>query len=183
MRPDAAQRRHAEVAAAYRAQVDGFGPDAFYTVTRTVAERLDALDLEALLDFLRLSRYDARQVFRLAPRLIALAPDLSDPERDAVVEAIDRVWAGYFPIGEDDDLAAQTGRVLYAVDRFAPALTYFERSVALYGADSGMLFNMAACRFMLGQTEGCVALLERVIQIDPGNHEAALLLRECRIAP
>jgi tetratricopeptide (TPR) repeat protein len=172
--------RHSEALGAYDALVGGFGPDAFYAMTVAAAERLDELDPGELLELLRVSRYDARQFLRVGPRLIALAAELDAGRRAEAAEAIGRIWAGYFPLGEDADVVALMGSVLYALDLFTPAAAFIERSMALYGADSGSLFNLAACRFMLGRTEDCAALLARVLEADPGNGEAAALLQACR---
>lgn len=165
-----------ETRAAYRQAVAEFGPDDFYSLTQLLRARLDGLTIGEILTALRFSRHDAHQLSRYLPRLRALAPELGPAERDALVEVVDRCWAGYFPLGEDLDLANALAGLLYALDAFAPALTFFRRSVEIYGEDTGTLHNMAACHWMLGEAKPAEALAARILAADPDNEEARTLL-------
>jgi hypothetical protein len=99
------------------------------------------MSAEDILAYLRLSHYDAHQFGRYLPRLIELAPGLERDERRAVIEAVDRVWALYFPLGEALDLAHAIARLLCEMDEHRRALEYFERSAQRYGAGNGTSAN------------------------------------------
>jgi Tfp pilus assembly protein PilF len=58
------------------------------------------------------------------------------------------------------------------MDDYARALTYFERSIEIYGEHTGTLFNMAACHQMLGQSAQAESLLRKVLKYDPDNQQA-----------
>ncbi len=83
------------------------------------------------------------------------------------------MWAHYFPLGEDLDLANQIAALFYAMDDYPHALTYFQRSTEIYGEDTGTLYNMAACHHLLGASDEAAALLRRVLALEPDNAEAA----------
>jgi Tfp pilus assembly protein PilF len=88
----------------------------------------------------------------------------------------------YFPLGEDLDLANRIANLLYAMDEPERALAFFERSMAIYGPDTGTLHNIAACYHLLGEHAGAAAVLHKVLEYDPGNESARMLLAECESA-
>jgi hypothetical protein len=167
---------YGEVRAAYVRAVAECGPDDLYGVTRLARPHLGEASTRDLLALLRLTRYDSGQFGRYAPRLTALAETFSSAETQQVVDAVERVWAAYFPLAEQPDLASLIAGLLYAMDLYGPALTYYRRSVALYGEDSGTLFNMASCHYMRDEGALAKAILARVLQADPKNAAALSLL-------
>jgi len=179
MLPDA--ERHDETRNAYRRHVQDFGPDSFFSITKHARQYIAQMSAEDILAYLRLSRHDSHQFGRYLPRLQELAAEFDEATREDVVAAIDKVWDTYFPLGEDLDLANRIAALLYAMDDFARALVFFERSIEIYGRDSGTLANMAACCHMLGQDGRAAALLRTVLRHDPGNKGAAELA--ARLAP
>jgi tetratricopeptide (TPR) repeat protein len=174
--------RHRETQHAYRRHVQDFGPDGFYSITKHARKTIPAMSAEDILAYLRLSRHDSHQFGRYLPRLMELAAGLDDAARRDVTAAIEQVWEMYFPLGEDLDLANRIASLLYAMDDYPRALTYFERSMAIYGRDSGTLYNIAACRHMLGEHAAAAAVLRQVLEHDPGNEPAKALLADCESA-
>jgi tetratricopeptide (TPR) repeat protein len=163
---------------AYRRFVHEFSPDDYFTLSRHFRPHASELSGLEILAFLRLSRDDSHQFARYLPRLTELAPDMYPVERTAVTDAADRAWDIYFPLGGDDDLAYGIGTLLYAMDDYPHALTYFERSVELNGPHTGALFNMAVCHNLLGRPEAAAALLRRILDADPENVSTLALLAE-----
>jgi tetratricopeptide (TPR) repeat protein len=133
------------------------------------------MSAEDILAYLRLFRHDSHQFGRYLPRLMELAGELDVGTRADVVAAIDKVWELYFPLGEDLDLANRIAGLLYAMDDYGRALTFFERSIEIYGRDAGTLTNMAACHHMLGADARAAPLLRTVLAHDPGNRAAVAL--------
>lgn len=164
-----------ETRAAFARSIEDIGPDAFFTISRHARRFIDEMSLEEILAYLRLSHFDAHLFAAWLPRLHALADDCDEAERLAVIDAVDRVWRAYFPIGETFDLAEDMGALLYALEAYAPALVMFTISGAIYGEHTGKLFNRAACLAALGQQTEAVALLERVLAHDADNMAAAEL--------
>ena len=105
-----------------------------------------------------------------------LLPHFKPDQYEAFNEAVDNVWDLYFPLGEKVDLAYQIACLLYEMHNYPRALTYFERSIEIYGPYSGTLVNMAVCHQFLEQYEQADSLLRKVLQHDPDNQEAKTLL-------
>lgn len=173
--PDA----HTETRRAYRRHVQEFGPDHFYSITKQARETIPTMSTEEILAYLRLSRYDSHQFGRYLPRLLELAPKFDLATRADVATAVEKVWEMYFPLGEDLDLANRIAGLLYAIDDYALALSYFERSMAIYGPDTGTLYNIGACLHCLGEDAAAAAVLAKVLDYDPANEEARALLESC----
>jgi tetratricopeptide (TPR) repeat protein len=174
--------RHAEVQKAYRRHVQEFGPDSFYAITRHARETIPRMSTDDVLAYLRLSRHDSHQFGRYLPRLMELAPEFDDAAREDVTAAIEHVWEMYFPLGEDLDLANRIAALLYAMSDYPRALDYFERSMEIYGADTGTLYNIACCYQLIGEDAAAVTVLHKVLEHDPGNESAKALLAHCERA-
>lgn len=128
----------------------GFGPADQFALKKGIEANLGNLSVEQLLAYLRFSCYDPKVLGRIIPHLMPLATAITKPELVQLEAAFQSVWANYYPLGEAYDLAFHMGCLLYELDSFAAAIWYFERSVELYGPDSGTLENMASCRVMMG---------------------------------
>ncbi|MBR1218545.1 hypothetical protein JQ557_11130 [Bradyrhizobium sp. U87765 SZCCT0131] len=170
---------HAETQLAYRHHVLEFGPDSFYRITKHARPTIPHMAVEDILAYLRLGRYDSHQFGRYLPRLLELAPAMDSDVRLDVAAAVERVWDMYFPLGEELDLANRIGALLYAIDDYSGAMAYFERSMAIYGVDTGTLYNIAACHHLLGARDVAAAVLRKVLDYEPDNDAARCLLSEC----
>jgi hypothetical protein len=153
---------HVETQRAYRRHVEEFGPDDFFTLSKYLRKNLAEMSIEELLACLRLTHHDSTQFARYLPRLMQLAPKLTEPEKAATLDAIQKVWAGYFPLGESADLAFDIARLCYDMDEYRQALAFFERSSGIYGEHTGTLYNMAACHQLLGEATQAEALVRRL---------------------
>jgi tetratricopeptide (TPR) repeat protein len=167
---------------AYQRHVQEFGPDGFFTVSKHAREHIPQMSVDDILAYLRLSHHDSHLLARYLPRLMALAADFDEPTRRDVADALEKVWAGYFPLGEEVDLANGIAAVLYAMDDYARALAFFQTSMAIYGPDTGTLYNVGACFHGLGEDKAAAAMLRKVLEYDPGNETARTLLADCEAA-
>jgi tetratricopeptide (TPR) repeat protein len=172
--PDAG--RHEETQRAYRLHVGDFGPDDFYSIARHARDTTARMSAADILAYLRLSRHDSRQLEQHLPRLMELASELDAPMRENLIEAVEEVWDMYFPLGEAFDLANGIARLLHTMDDCERALIFYERSMAIYGPDTGTLCNIAACYRRLGEGARAAAVLHKVLEYDPGNAAATALL-------
>jgi tetratricopeptide (TPR) repeat protein len=167
---------YAETRRAYQRYVEEWNPDDFHTVFSYAGRAQVALGLEEILAFMRMSAYDSYQCTRYLPHLLALAPSLSRPRQWAVGAALNKIWAGYFPLGEQIDLAYQIACVFYAMGDYPEALSFFAESIALYGQFTGTLYNMAMCYHMLNAPAEAKQLLCAILADDPSHDQASAFL-------
>ncbi len=167
---------YTETQRAYQRHVQEFSPEEFHTITIHARKSIPEMSVEEILAYVRLSLYDSHQFAHYLPHLTELAPQLNSKERRNLSDAVDKVWDLYFPLGEEVDLAHQIACLLYEMDDYALALTYFERSTEIYGEYIGTLYNMAVCYQFLEQHEQAESLLCKVLKYEPDNHQAKSLL-------
>ena len=126
-----------------------FSPTDQFTLKKIIELHCDSLSVTEVISYLRFSGYDPKALWRMLPRLMELASQLSAVARETLLEIIWQTWDNYYPLGEKEDLAFMIGCFLYEVDDYANALWFFNQSVATYGPDSGTMANIAHCHQML----------------------------------
>jgi tetratricopeptide (TPR) repeat protein len=156
-----------ETGQAFAAEVEQFGPDDFYTLKKGIEKLYDALTLPQILAYLRLSGWDANILLGCMPTLLERVDSLSEPERQALSQAIQQVWDTYYPIGEKRDLAFELGMLLYSMSYYRQALDYFGHSTRLYGPDASTAYNMGVCHYGLRQLEAALACVNQALELDP----------------
>ncbi len=167
---------HPATARAWEEEVEGFGPDDYFSLKGAIDGAAEGTTLDALLAWLRLGRGDARALQACVPALRALAPTAAPRHREDLVRLVDAAWANYFHLGEPNDLAFELGGLLAELGEHDAALRYFERSAALHGEQPLTLCRMFLCLLQAGRTEEALAVARRVLAIAP-EHEAVGALR------
>ena len=161
------------------AATDSLSPDAFFALQRRLVQNLGEMPLAEVLAYLALSRWGTEVMRLCLPRLQELAAaGISAPERGALTDAADRVWAGHLHLVEPSDLAFELGSLLATAELSSQALPYFERSLERYGEHTATLFNLGLCYSRLAKWERARLCCRRALELDGGNEGArGLLLR------
>lgn len=105
------------------------GPDDFFEVNSVVGHVVSDMNLPQMLAYLRWSRYDANVFLECFPALLDGAGDVPDVLRPDVHRVLRKVWEGYFPIGEREDISLCIGLVVSGLGYPREALEYFDHSV------------------------------------------------------
>ena len=169
-------RAYPETRQAYLEAVENFGPDDFFNLKKGLQEAYHQMDTEQVLACLRLSGWDAKIMLECGPALMDNLEDASEPLKQEVYRAIERVWDCYYPIGEEADLAFQLGMMLYKMQYYPEALNFFERSVGLYGHHPETAYGMGLCYKGLRQMDRALTYVNQALESDP-DYEPARALR------
>jgi hypothetical protein len=167
-----------ETLQAYNKYVNDFGPDEYFTIKKHVEKGITELPVNELFAYLRLSEYDSQLFFQFLPRLHKLAEEFTDDERFLTLQLIAKVWDGYYPLGEDKDLAYEIGLLLYKINFYEEAITFFELSEKIYGQKEGVLFAKVLIHDMLGNKDVSARLLNELLAKFPDFQPAQELLSE-----
>jgi len=168
---------------AYAEAIEKFGPDDFFTLKEGIAQVVEALSLEQLIAFLRLSGWDYKRFWECLPALKKHLEGISDIQKEELHEAIVKVWDSYLPIGEENDLAFQMGTLLLEMDFYEDAQEFLQHSVDLYGMAPGTAYNIAVCYYSLGQMEQSLEYVDQALDLDPEFAEAKSLRMELSVLP
>lgn len=161
---------------AYSRHVQDFGPDDFFAITADARERIPHMSSDDLLAYLKLVGPDAYQFACCLPRLSELSAEFDPATRTALRDFVESLWRNYLPLGEELDLAGGIAHLLYEMDDYAGAALFFRRSIEIYGADTGTLYNLACCEHLLDSPARASALLVELLRHDPDNRDARALL-------
>jgi tetratricopeptide (TPR) repeat protein len=157
----------AETRQAYAENVGQANPDDFFALKKGIEKLFDSLSIEQLLAYLRLSGYDANILQRCSEALLAQLPAADEPLRQEVVRAVGAVWAGYYHIGERNDLPFILARLLMAAGCYPEALDFFGHSLELYGPAASTFFNMALCQHHLRRLDEAARLVGQALELEP----------------
>lgn len=152
---------------AYGEFVEEFGPDDFTTLAGGISHFQERLSFEQSLAYLRLSAWDYWVLWSCLPVFKGCLENLSEGDKQELYEAVQNVWAAYFPIGEDDDLAFNLGVLLLEMQFYSEALEFFQHSAALYGMEPGTAYNMGVCYYKLRQMGEALQQINRALELNP----------------
>lgn len=117
-----------ETRRAFEERIVQFGPDDFFTLKRSLDQTCDTLSPNQLLTWLQLSGGDTEVFFTALPALLRMAGSCTDEQRNRLRGVLHQVWNSYFALGEEFDLPAALGAVLFRANCFHDACTMFEHS-------------------------------------------------------
>ncbi|WP_410512401.1 SAM-dependent methyltransferase [Paenibacillus sp. BR2-3] len=169
---------YANTRLAYKRFIERFGPDDFFSMKEWVDQQFDTMGLQQILAFWRLGGYDAELFIQSAERLSELLQEGSDEEKLDLQRGIHLMWAGYYPMEQNYDLALDCGLLLFEMDMFEDALVFLERSLHANEEDPVMavLYSLAICSIELGYEAAAVDYTRRALALEPENEEALELL-------
>lgn len=134
-----------ETTATFARHVADYGPDDFYTLSRGTWRVAPQLAIREILSLVRLSRHDGYFFTGFVVRLVELAPNSTRREREAILDTIEKLWAGYFPIGERTDVALAIACLTHALRDPQRTRRFLAESVAAYGESEDTRALRDAC--------------------------------------
>ena len=155
-----------ETRQAYAEAIEKFGPDDFFTLKEGIAQIYNALSLDEILAFLRLSCWDYKRFYECLAAMKQHLPSMSDLQKQQLHETILKVWDSYLPIGEEVDLAFEMGTLLLEMEFHAEALEFLQRSVDLHGIAPGTAYNIAVCYYGLDQMDRAMEYVDQALNLD-----------------
>ncbi len=134
-----------EVALAFRTHIDAFEPSDYLKVISDLEKQ--ALKLETLLMLLKLGNWDPMNFYAFFEKIRKEIPQASPALKRDLQQAIHKTYANFYSISsEDGDFILNLGVLLFDLGLFADALTFFQRSLAIKGANPAALKNIEACK-------------------------------------
>lgn len=166
-----------ETRQAYAETIEKFGPDDFFTLKEAFGALYEALTLEQIIAFLRLSCWDYKRFRECLPVLKQYLPEMTEHQKRQLHDAIVNMWDGYLPIGEESDLAFELGTFLLEMEFYQEALEFLQRSVDQYGMAPGTAYNIAVCYYSLNQLDQALDHVNQALKLDRKFAEAKVLRR------
>ena len=152
--------------------IEGIGPDDFYNIKKAIMPLSNSLTTRELLTFLRFTVWDARTLLELYNILLERIPSEENFPKEELVEAINKVWECYFPIGEEGDLGYYFGTILGYLGYDYDAIKFFESSLEFYGECPETNYEIALCYYNLEQIDKAVEYIDKSLSLDSEFEES-----------
>ncbi|MFT8352158.1 tetratricopeptide repeat protein [Clostridium saccharoperbutylacetonicum] len=160
-----------ETSMAYNEVIETIGPDDFYNMKKAIMPLSSSLTTKELLTFLRFTIWDSRTLLELYNILLERIPNEEEFPKEELINAINKVWEYYFPIGEEGDLGYYFGSILGYLGQDGDALRFFESSLEFYGECPETNYEIALCYYNLQQVDKALEYAEKALNIDPDFEE------------
>jgi tetratricopeptide repeat protein/putative S-adenosyl-L-methionine-dependent methyltransferase len=172
----------AETRLAFDEAIERGSPSDFFQLKTALEASAGSLSLPQLLAWLRLSGWDPNVFLKCAAPLLQAVESATEAERQDLRRDLHRVWESWFPGSGPHDLAFELGVLFCQLGCHVEALPYFERSLALHGANPATSHNLGLCCFHLGRLDEALAHVEEALAAAPDLAEAAVLRAEIEAA-
>lgn len=160
-----------ETSMAYNEVIETIGPDDFYNMKKAIMPLSQSLTTKELLTFLRFTVWDSRTLLELYNILLERIQNEENFPKEELVDAINKVWEYYFPIGEEGDLGYYFGSILGYLGHDNDALKFFETSLEFYDECPETNYEIALCYYNLGQIDRALEYAEKSLSLDPDFEE------------
>ncbi|MZQ87165.1 tetratricopeptide repeat protein [Paenibacillus sp. 5J-6] len=162
---------------AYRRFIERYGPDDFITIKEWLDGYLDQLEVPQFLSFWRLSGYDAQFLLQFASRLKEQLPMCEEGVYSDLRLGIYQMWEGYYPMKEQHEMALECAALLYQMEMYQDASTFFEKTEDAYHLNPDVLYDRAICYYEVGDVEAARRYAGLTLKL-ASEHEGAISLLE-----
>ncbi|MBQ4820600.1 hypothetical protein [Aquimarina sp. MMG016] len=159
----------------YHNKVFDFGPDDFFSIKKHIEKQIPELGIKELFTYIRLSNYDARLFQQFLFRFQELCQDFTDEQRHYTLELVHKVWQGYYPMKEEQNIPYQLGELLYELRFYEQAIDFFKHSEDIYGTNENTIYCVAVCYYIMEEDETCLSILDALINKKPDFEPAKTL--------
>lgn len=160
-----------ETSMAYNEVIETIGPDDFYNMKKAVMPLSKSLTTRELLTFLRFTVWDARTLLELYNILLERIEVEENFPKAELIDAINKVFEYYFPIGEEGDLGYYFGSILGYLGHDEDALKFFEASLEFYGECPETNYEIALCYYNLQEIDRALEYTEKSLSLDSDFEE------------
>jgi hypothetical protein len=137
---------YGETRLAFEEAVEQAGPDDFFMLKKAVEGQYAEFTLEQILAYVRLSGYDATIFTGCVPALLRQIDPADLTQGELVYAVVERVRAGYYPIGEEINLFKLLAKVFIAISAYEDAMGCLKEAAAWYPADAETGEMMSVCQ-------------------------------------
>ena len=120
--------RFPNLVSAFRDNLDSFGPNDFFVMQKTLKEDSPNPPLRSVVSLLKLGDWDPDVFFKFRDLILNHAPNCGQKLRNDLCRGVVRVWANYYAMDSDKDIAFEIGRFYYGIREYEHALRFYLES-------------------------------------------------------
>jgi hypothetical protein len=154
-----------ETALCFNELIDGFGPYDFYRLASGGRQDCQRRSLDHILSLLRLSDWDQNVLLDAADDLRDQAGKATSTQKQALRDAMERVWDNFYPMGKD--VPFEIARVLLNLGFPREAQRYNRRSLDLFGDHHVTWLNLGVSHHDAEELEEARRCFLRALELSP----------------
>ena len=164
------QSQWSETRVAAHYSLEGFSPNDFYLIKKSLESESEYLSPEQMLAYLRLSYWDTKIFYLCFPYIQEHIASLPWQQQEAWLQAIKALWKHHLPIGEDYDLAFDLATLAASMQRWQVALFLFQQSLLFSGEHPATHFNIGMAYWQLAQGEEATHYINMAVTEHENQH-------------
>jgi len=157
---------------AFHDWVDLFGPNDFFVLQKSLKEDLTNPPLRTVVAMLKLGDWDPDVFFKFRDTILMHAPTCGQKLRNDLCRGIPRVWANYYILDTDKDIAFEIGRFYYGIKDYENALFFYKESTSTVGEHHVTYHNQGLCHYSLKKLPIALEMFRKALSMCPEYEKA-----------
>lgn len=152
--------------------IEGFSPTDYFNFYEHLEKVQEKASLAMLASFLNFSHWDPYIFELVSDRLQELVEKSDTQTIDYLVKYMPAIAANTYQLPGSYDILFDIGLFFYALDDYAQALEYYQRSIEQFGETYESYFNLGLCHYQLDNLIEAKSALEQALVIKPRDKDA-----------
>jgi len=152
--------------------VNSFGPSDFFAIQRCLKEEARP-SLANVVALLKLSNWDPDIYFKFRDLVLVQVSSASCKLRSDLIKGMPHIWANYFELDKEKDVAFEIGRFYYGVLKYSEALKYYGISTNTLGEHHVTYHNMGLCQYSLGNLDSALTYFRKALALKKTYEKAS----------
>ncbi|CAM9108344.1 unnamed protein product [Choristocarpus tenellus] len=160
------------LAAAFRTNVEQFGPNDFFVMQKCMKEDTATPTLKSVVALLKLGDWDPDVFYKFRDTILNQVSTAVLKLRKDLCRGIPRVWENYYMLDKEKDVAFEIGRFYYGIRDYKNALRFYQDSSENVGEHHVTFHNMGLCYYSMGELEKARSNFDKALELN-SNYEKA----------
>lgn len=152
--------------------VEGFSPADYFVLHRRISDSYQECNLDTLAAHMMLADWDPHIYMRISSTICRLLNDADSTTVEFMSANIDKIMANFYYMPKADNLAFELAIFFHTIKNYQRALDYYQLAAPFAERQFGLIYNMALCKFYLGQHEAALADFKHALELDSDSKEA-----------
>lgn len=157
---------------AIQQSVEGFSPADYFILHRRVSDSYHECNLDMLASHMMLADWDPHMYMRLSSRICSLLNESDSTTVEFMASNMHKLMANFYYMPKADNLAFEIAIFFHTIKDYQNALKYYQIATQFADKQFGLTYNMALCKYYLGQQQEALEDFKQALEIDPDSKEA-----------
>lgn len=143
-------------------------PAVIFNLYAYIRDTMEDCPVETFLALITISHYDPHIFDKYINVLLENISSLNDTTRLSLESAIPKIADNFYYMPNTNDTLENIALFFMEISNQQAALDYYQRSVALFGEEDHICYNMGLCFYELGNVLAAAKNFARALQLNPG---------------